>query len=168
MQNCIRGDDGDVGRQYTLGQANTLTNPTNPTFVNMPNMRALLLALALTLSAHGASLRCRQQAPTDCKDVHLFLSRGAGDPYPGTQGPLIDAICGGLPSCDYEDVLYVGTFDAVCESVTTGVVNATAQITSYAERCPEAKLVLCGHSEVSWGIGWVSLRYRGVESLYGS
>lgn len=112
-------------------------------------MRPLLLVSGLILSAYSATLQPRQQASSGCEDVHLFLSRGAGDPYPGTQGPLVDAICGGLPSCDYEDVLYVGTFDRVCESVTTGVVNATAQITTYAERCPESKLVLCGHSEVN-------------------
>lgn len=112
-------------------------------------MRSLLLGSALALSAHSATIHPRQQPSTGCEDVHLFLSRGAGDPYPGTQGPLVDAICGGLESCDYEDVLYVGTFDRVCESVTTGVVNATAQITDYAGRCPDSKLVLCGHSEVS-------------------
>lgn len=112
-------------------------------------MRSLLLGSVLILGAHSAVLHPRQQPSVGCEDVHLFLSRGAGDPYPGTQGPLVDAICGDLPSCDYEDILYVGTFDRVCESVTTGVVNATAQLTDYAERCPDSKLVLCGHSEVS-------------------
>jgi hypothetical protein len=92
----------------------------------------------------------RQQAATGCEDVHIFLSRGAGDPYPGTQGPLVEVICDGISSCGYEDILYVGTFDRVCESVTTGVVNATNQITTYAENCPESKLVLCGHSEASF------------------
>lgn len=113
-------------------------------------MRSLILGSALALGAHSATLYPRQQPSEGCEDVHLFLSRGAGDPYPGTQGPLVDAICGDLASCDYEDVLYVGTFDRVCESVTTGVVNATAQITDYAGRCPDSKLVLCGHSEVGW------------------
>ena len=127
-------------------------------------MRALPFFPTFMLSAFSAALQLRQEPSTGCEDVHLFLSRGAGDPYPGTQGPLVDAICGGLPSCDYEDVLYVGTFDQVCDSVTTGVVNATSQITSYAERCPEAKLVLCGHSEVSWDLDWPRLRFGGAEA----
>lgn len=101
----------------------------------------LILAAALPLAL-------AQQASVGCKEVHLFLARGAGDPYPGTQGPLVPAVCGTLPSCDHEDILYVGTFDRVCNSVQVGVVNATNQITAYAARCPDAKLVLCGHSEV--------------------
>ncbi|PKS12062.1 hypothetical protein jhhlp_001358 [Lomentospora prolificans] len=114
----------------------------------------MLAALLFLVTAHVAALpngssvlSPRQVLPTTCKDVHLFLARGAGDPYPGTQGPLVDVVCEGLVSCDHEDVLYVGTFDRVCDSVTTGVVNATRQITEYAQKCPDSKLVLCGHSE---------------------
>ncbi|KAK0649776.1 hypothetical protein B0T16DRAFT_389763 [Cercophora newfieldiana] len=117
-------------------------------------MRPSTLTLALT-ATHSSSaatvsetqLIARQTASSGCKDVHLFLARGAGDPYPGTQGPLVPAVCDSLPSCDHEDILYVGTFDRVCNSVQVGVVNATNQITAYAARCPESKLVLCGHSE---------------------
>lgn len=108
----------------------------------------IVAALATSSSAATTQLDKRQKASSDCKDVHLFLARGAGDPYPGTQGPLVPAVCDSLPSCDHEDILYVGTFDRVCNSVQVGVVNATNQITAYATRCPNSKLVLCGHSEV--------------------
>jgi acetylxylan esterase len=106
--------------------------------------------VAFNLSNATPTIVTPRQKAADpiCHDVHLFLARGAGDPYPGTQGPLPDAVCKGLRSCHYEDVLYVGTFDKICNSVTVGVANETNQITAYAARCPKSKLVLCGHSEV--------------------
>ena len=120
---------------------------------------SVVLAVAAALVSASA-LELRQQLPgAACKDVHLFLARGAGDPYPGTQGPLVAAVCdSSLPSCDHEDILYVGTFDRVCNSVQVGVVNATNQITAYAARCPNSKLVLCGHSEVCPLVPFMSLR----------
>ncbi|CAI4218299.1 unnamed protein product [Parascedosporium putredinis] len=102
---------------------------------------SLLGAVAQAVAVPGP-IAARQVLPTTCEDVHLFLARGAGDPYPGTQGPLVEVVCQGLESCDHEDILYVGTFDKVCDSVTTGVVNATRQITEYADKCPDSKLVL--------------------------
>jgi hypothetical protein len=63
------------------------------------------------------------------------MTRGAGDSYPGTLGGLPALVCKGVASCNFEDVLYTGTFDRVCASVDVGVVNATQQIKSYAARC---------------------------------
>jgi hypothetical protein len=77
----------------------------------------------------------------------MFMARGAGDPYPGSSGALPPLVCKGLTSCDYEDILYVGTFDKVCNSVEVGVKNATQQVQSYGARCPTSKLVMIGHSE---------------------
>ena len=133
-------------------------------------MRLSTLFLASTAtfscSSHAATTKTKTPAattnqpitrqkltPQDCKQIHLFLARGAGDPYPGTQGPLVPAVCDALPSCDHEDILYVGTFDRVCNSVQVGVANATSQIAAYAARCPESKLVLCGHSEGAAAVG---------------
>ncbi|KAK5662612.1 hypothetical protein OQA88_8526 [Cercophora sp. LCS_1] len=112
-----------------------------------------LFLLTLPTLAAATALTPRQKPSGACSAVHLFLARGAGDPYPGTQGPLVPAVCDTLPSCDHEDILYVGTFDRVCNSVQIGVANATSQITAYAARCPESKLVLCGHSEGAAVIG---------------
>lgn len=112
-------------------------------------VRGLLTVTMLASSiCHAAPQELAARQSDACHDVHLFLARGAGDTYPGTQGPLVEPICKGFTSCGYENVLYVGTFDKVCNSVTVGVANETNQITSYAARCPKAKLVLCGHSEV--------------------
>ncbi|OAL57378.1 alpha/beta-hydrolase [Pyrenochaeta sp. DS3sAY3a] len=103
--------------------------------------------LPLTASTPHPPLLPRQTPSGPCKDHHIFMARGAGDPYPGTLGGLPALVCKGVASCDYEDILYVGTFDKVCASVDVGVVNATMQIRSYGARCPGAKLAVLGHSE---------------------
>lgn len=95
----------------------------------------------------------RQTLSGPCKDYHIFQARGAGDSYPGLLGGVLSLVCKGVASCDYEDILYVGTFDKVCNSVDVGVVNATQQIRSYGARCPNAKLAVLGHSEGSAVMG---------------
>lgn len=87
-----------------------------------------------------------RQAP--CQAVHIFIARGSEEPYPGRQGALATAICSGLTSCGYEDIMYPATFTSYCTSVQSGVTNGTAAITAYATRCPNAELVLTGYSQV--------------------
>ena len=122
----------------------------------LPNMKPtglLLISWLSLVSASPLALDARQTPSGPCKDYHIFMARGAGDPYPGTLGGLPALVCKGVTSCDYEDILYVGTFDKVCNSVDVGVVNATQQIKSYGQRCPNAKLAVVGHSEGSATMG---------------
>jgi acetylxylan esterase len=85
---------------------------------------------------------------TSCKDVHIFLSKGWNEPYPGRQGKLAGAICYGLASCDYEDILYYNAEDSdYCTAVKEGDTNGISQITAYAKKCPASKLVLSGYSQ---------------------
>jgi len=89
-----------------------------------------------------------------CKDVHLFLAKGNNEPYPGRQGALADAVCSGLPSCDYENIMYYNPvgYD-YCAGVTEGDTNGHNQIVAYAQSCPNAKLVLSGYSQGTNVIG---------------
>lgn len=83
-----------------------------------------------------------------CKDVHIFIAKGNNEPYPGRQGTLVDAICNGLPSCDYENILYENTLDIdYCVGVTQGSSNGLAQMSAYAATCPLSKLVVSGYSQ---------------------
>jgi acetylxylan esterase len=89
-----------------------------------------------------------------CKDVHVFLARGNNEPYPGRQGSLVGAICGGLESCDYEDIQFYNPLEApYCESLNEGARNGNAQITAYNERCPDTKLVVSGYSQGAHVVG---------------
>ncbi|KIW05903.1 uncharacterized protein PV09_03097 [Verruconis gallopava] len=90
----------------------------------------------------------RQSSDAPCTDVHIFLSKGWNETYPGRLGKLAGAICYGIDSCDYEDILFYNTpGNSYCESVSEGSANGVAQMTAYAARCPNSKLVLSGYSQ---------------------
>lgn len=108
---------------------------------------AILSALALHVLASPVPVP--QTVNTPCHEVHIFLARGSEEPYPGRQSNLVDAICRGISSCGYEDIVYPATFANYCEaSVPVGVANGKAQIEAYSTRCPDSKLVLSGYSQV--------------------
>jgi hypothetical protein len=90
---------------------------------------------------------------SDCQDYHVFLARGSDSGYPGHLGPLTKLICDGLgDSCGYENIIYPAKSQyrgpgAWCESAHAGAENGQAQLASYAERCPDSKLILAGYSQ---------------------
>lgn len=109
---------------------------------------AFATALAvLPAAALAAPVIEERQQP--CQAVRVFIARGSTEPYPGRQSKIVSAVCSGISSCGYEDIRYPATFEAYCSSVSAGVANGIAQITAYAARCPNAKLVLTGYSQVS-------------------
>ena len=110
-------------------------------------LTTIMLLLTLSLSALLVSAApTKRQAP--CEDVHIFLARGWNEQYPGRQGKLTGAICYGLPSCGYEDILYSSLpTDDYCASVAQGSQAGIDQMTAYAARCPNSKLVLSGYSQ---------------------
>ncbi|KAI2464588.1 carbohydrate esterase family 5 protein [Annulohypoxylon bovei var. microspora] len=108
-------------------------------------IKLILLAVLLKGAATSPTNLAKRQ--TTCQDVHFFIARGSTEPYPGRQEDLVNAVCEGLSSCGYEDIIYPAAFEDYCGSAFGGVVNGTAQITAYAESCPDAKLVLTGYSQ---------------------
>ncbi|TLS27370.1 hypothetical protein PpBr36_05485, partial [Pyricularia pennisetigena] len=111
---------------------------------------ALLLAAPFVLAA-PAALEERQ---SPCEDVHIFIARGTSEPYPGRQELTVNAICQGSTSCGFESIQYPAAFEPTyCSSVAQGVANGTNQITAYASRCPNSKLVLSGYSQGAHVVG---------------
>lgn len=124
--------------------------------------RSLLLAgLATALAQNSTS---GENNDTDletsqCQPYHAFIFRGSNEPYPGRPGPFISAICSALDSsngdCGYENIIYPASLSvqsggepgAICESMAKGARNGQQQLSDYAERCPEAKLILVGYSQ---------------------
>ncbi|ETS82860.1 hypothetical protein PFICI_04736 [Pestalotiopsis fici W106-1] len=110
----------------------------------MPSSRSLVSAAVLL----GASAVNAQMSTTTCAEVHIFLAKGNNEPYPGRQGKLVTAICDGLESCDYEDIVMDNMIDdEYCGAVYQGATNGYSQINDYNSRCPDAKLVLSGYSQ---------------------
>ncbi|KAK8080816.1 hypothetical protein PG997_008634 [Apiospora hydei] len=128
-------------------------------------LAATALAQAATAAPAAGVIESRQTA---CQSVHVFIARGSTEPYPGRQGALVDAICSGISGgCGYEDIQYPATFENYCASAGAGVKNGLAQITAYARRCPQAKLVLTGYSQGGHVVGgYPRRRGRGVSGVY--
>lgn len=108
---------------------------------------AVILSVLSSVLGHPTVASRQTQ---ECDAVHVFLARGTSEGYPGRQISVVNAVCDGISSCGYEDILYPASFvPDYCTSVGQGVVNGTAQITAYAAQCPDAQLVLSGYSQVS-------------------
>lgn len=103
------------------------------------------LPLLLAASSQASTIDVRQDG---CKDVHIFLARGNNEPYPGRQGKLVNAICNGLSSCDYENIKFYNPGNSnYCAAVQEGAANGLSQVTAYNQKCPDSKLVLSGFSQ---------------------
>lgn len=122
----------------------------------MPSATSVLRAAVLAGVASAASvpLAARQQTTTTCAETHIFLGKGNNEPYPGRQGKLVTAICGGLSSCDYEDIQMQNMLaDEYCGAVHEGSTNGVKQIIAYNKRCPSTKLVVSGYSQGAHVVG---------------
>jgi len=113
---------------------------------SLANMMLLFLTLPLLFALTSAL--------PPCTTTHIFLAKGNNEPYPGRQGVLVDAICNGLTSCDYEDILFYNPVESsYCDSVSEAAVNGIAQITAYNKRCPDSNLVMSGYSQGAQVVG---------------
>lgn len=116
-------------------------------FTTFLHFASLAGAVALP-GNHVADLKRQSTGTGNCTDLHMFIGRGWDETYPGRNQALIDAVCGSVSSCDYEDILYDSTNPIDYEtSVEAGRVSGVSQITSYNEKCPNSSLVLSGYSE---------------------
>jgi acetylxylan esterase len=95
---------------------------------------------------------------TDCQTYHAFLVRGSDSGYPGHLGALIKLVCNNFTSsnsattCGYENVVYPASStawgkEAWCASATIGAKAGQQQMQEYAERCPDAMLIVLGFSQ---------------------
>ncbi|KAK6953600.1 hypothetical protein Daesc_005905 [Daldinia eschscholtzii] len=108
----------------------------------------------LSASIFSAAVTAQATGVDTCTDVHIFLSRGNNEPYPGRQGKLVQAICSGLESCDYEDIAFNNALEVeYCGAVEEGRKAGVEQITAYNKRCPNSKLVVSGYSQGAHVVG---------------
>ncbi|RYP03672.1 hypothetical protein DL764_004977 [Monosporascus ibericus] len=113
----------------------------------------VLSSLSLLLALAAPAVKAEERR-ANCDSVHVFLARGTNEPYPGRQSAVVSAICNGISNCGYEDITYpASTSPSYCNSVEAGIIGGTSQISAYANRCPNAKLVLSGYSQGAQLIG---------------
>lgn len=113
----------------------------------MRGTRFLLLPAVIQPGAFSALC-----TPLACSAVHVFLVRGTNEPYPGRQLPTAEAICEGW-DCSWSNIEYPAVFNDYCESAETGIATLGKAVNDYATRCPDAKIVLSGHSQGGQVVG---------------
>lgn len=111
-----------------------------------------IIALSASLLLAAPAALAQSTGTGSCTDVHIFLAKGWNEQYNDQrQTKLVDAICSDLGSnvsCDYEDIILNDLAGSdYCTAVTEGTGNGKQQITAYAAKCPNSKLVLSGYSE---------------------
>jgi acetylxylan esterase len=123
----------------------------------------ILYATTTVLAQCEAPVPCQDASlnalnTTDCQTYHAFIARGSDSGYPGHLGPLIKLVCNNLTAsdsettCGYENVVYPANStawgkNAWCRSAGIGAKAGQDQMKEYAERCPEAKLIVLGFSQ---------------------
>ncbi|KAK0627932.1 Alpha/Beta hydrolase protein, partial [Immersiella caudata] len=85
-----------------------------------------------------------------CNQVQIFTAVGHGETYPGVQRSITTAICRGISSCgvaniQYESVKKDNSYNG-CKAIVDGIAYGKRVIAEYAEKCPEAKIVVTGWS----------------------
>jgi acetylxylan esterase len=106
----------------------------------------LLVGLLASIASSLPEIGRRQSA---CADVHILVARASGEPKgEGMIGGLSTAIKKAVKGADSEAVSYAAALAPYGKSEIKGVANAKSQLTAYVKRCPKAKIVLMGYSQV--------------------
>jgi len=104
----------------------------------------------LVLGAAGAASAQSANATT-CQAVQIFIAVGHGETFPGGQESIAKQVCSGRSSCAYSNIDYPATSSGnYCQIATNAIKTAVSDITSYAAKCPDAKIVISGWSQGGW------------------
>ncbi|KAH8757633.1 Alpha/Beta hydrolase protein [Diaporthe sp. PMI_573] len=114
---------------------------------------ALTLTVIGAASARPQEISARQEFNTTCDDIHYIIARGTTEGYPGSLGSLVDILLAKFPNSNYEDIIYPATQETSTDSYWQGLAKGTQQIKSYADKCPDSKIVIMGYSQGALVVG---------------
>lgn len=113
-------------------------------------MKSTLFALSLLAINTFALPQSAPPAICTCAEVHILVARASGEGKgEGMIGGLSKAIKTAVKGADSEAVDYPAALAPYGSSEMKGVQAAKDQLTAYVKRCPAAKVVLMGYSQVS-------------------
>lgn len=113
-------------------------------------MKSTLFALNLLATNTFALPQSAPPAIGTCAEVHILVARASGEGKgEGMIGGLSKAIKTAVKGADSEAVDYPAALAPYGSSEMKGVQAAKDQLTAYVKRCPAAKVVLMGYSQVS-------------------
>jgi len=91
---------------------------------------------------------------TECSEVHIIVDRATGEPpSQGVIGTLATLISSRIPGTTVEWIDYPAVLVPYDQSTDTGIRMTKEAIRDYANRCPNAKIVLLGYSQGAQVVG---------------
>ncbi|KAK5171861.1 uncharacterized protein LTR77_003497 [Saxophila tyrrhenica] len=131
--------------------------------------KTALLSLLAACTASASPIDADLEARQSCPQIHIFgnqiyqkiskmvltIVKGAREttapPGYGSAGTVVNLILNAYPGSTAEVLNYPasGSNPTYSQSVATGTQNVCNQVSSYASRCPNSKLVLVGYSQGS-------------------
>lgn len=107
-----------------------------------------LLLAGLAAAAAGQTTNSSSQACVSGDAVHLIVARASLEPPGfGVLQNISTRVIEQLPGSNAEAVVYPATLDGYQNSEGQGVAAMTQLINSYAQACPNSKMVLMGYSQ---------------------
>lgn len=116
--------------------------------LSKPSLLPLLAAAGALASPMAEPELMERQS---CPNVHVFGARETTAPAGyGTAGSVVQAILNANPGSTAEAINYPasGSNPTYGQSVAAGNNAVCSQISSFASRCPNTKLVVVGYSQV--------------------
>lgn len=116
-----------------------------------------LLALFTALTTTASPLASPDADPdletrqSGCPQIHVFGARETtAPPGYGTAGSVVNSILNAHPGSNAEAINYPasGSNPTYAQSVLAGTNAVCSQVSAYARKCPQTKLVLVGYSQV--------------------
>jgi hypothetical protein len=113
-------------------------------------MKAFILLFGIVIG-HGAGVAARylEERQGGCAPVHILVARGSAEPEgEGSTGRLSTTLKRSIPGATSEAINYPAKLSPYPQSEAQGVQACKNQMTAYAKRCPQSKVVLMGYSQV--------------------
>lgn len=108
----------------------------------------LLSGLAAVAAAQSTTNTSSSQACVSGNAVHMIVARASLEPPGfGVLANISTRVIQELPGSNAEAVVYPATLDGYQNSEGQGVTAMTQLINSYAQACPNSKMVLMGYSQ---------------------
>jgi acetylxylan esterase len=102
--------------------------------------------VATTLLALAASSAAQEA----CSRVHILVGRGSGEAAGmGATGRLVTQMKSAISGVTAEAINYPAKLSPYPDSSSAGTNAVVKQTTAYVKRCPNAKIVLMGYSQVN-------------------
>lgn len=91
---------------------------------------------------------------TDCSNAHIIVNRATGEPpSQGVIGTLATIITTRIPGTTVQWVDYPAVLIPYDQSTDTGIRMTKDAIRTYADKCPNAKIVMLGYSQGAQVVG---------------